>query len=904
MQSSLRLKQLCFSSFFCLSLLLSACGGSSSGGSTPAPPIGGTPAPNPPAGGFSVSIDRSELRFAGEEEGSIAPQVVLGTGAGTMPSAIYLGSLDLGTAIGQVSVETVGMQVKYTVYPKSNLAAGDYSGSVQLFACPDEKCTTQFAGSPVNVPYKISVAKAFKVTPSTVSLSALSGTTATASIAVQPRHGVTSFTAVPEPSATWLSVSSQTANAFTISAKALAPGSYIGTLQVRSGDALRNIWVYYVVTADATTITSITPDLTSLSFAAPATTAAPSRTVNVAVPTWTKEATATIRYLTSADGWLSVVKTGERSVSVTASAGALQAGTYHAEIRFSTEGVNDAVVPVSFAVGAASWNVGGVTRFKVTGDTTSASLAGDLQIAMPGLPAQGYNATSNASWLKLSRPGGTTGGAALGLSIDSAVLLTLANFQTYTADVTISALDTRIAPTKVTVTLEKMLPELHYVSPHTRMPNEAGEYILRGRGLNSYADIKQSLGINGATPLSVTRMSDLEVRVKLAGAASGEVRFSVPNLLGATTSTPSLRVVAPTAYRSATVLSGGDKGNLVFDPVRQSLYSANKTLQSVMRFAWDGSGWVVTSTPLPGVDAVALAPDGKQLVATVTPGSIVLLDPHTLEKLGTYTATWVGGSLNSLLRLAVTNDGRAYFQGNSGLSYFDLVERKFGSVEWDHRWYFSGGPWFSLSGDGSRLNIVQGASSSPAPLMLTMDTTDSVPKMNPSGLTFWYEAAQSLRGERFVEGTYKVYDRDFALIGNLALPSDTYFGRTPVVSPDGARTYVMAYPSGYPRSSANPRVYVFDSSTRMVQSTNLPLMGSFDLPDYPTCRTDAYECNTRALGTISPDGKTLFFIGSARLVVAPVPQVLTPSAQRAPMQRASAAQTGVLPAMTRLPTGR
>lgn len=43
-------------------------------------------------------------------------------------------------------------------------------------------------------------------------------------------------------------------------------------------------------------------------------------------------------------------------------------------------------------------------------------------------------------------------------------------------------------------------------------------------------------------------------------------------------------------------------------------------------------------------------------------------------------------------------------------------------------------------------------------------------------------------------------------------------------------------------------------------------MGYFDLADYPTCADSSYECNTRALGTISPDGKTLFFIGDANLI--------------------------------------
>lgn len=119
--------------------------------------------------------------------------------------------------------------------------------------------------------------------------------------------------------------------------------------------------------------------------------------------------------------------------------------------------------------------------------------------------------------------------------------------------------------------------------------------------------------------------------------------------------------------------------------------------------------------------------------------------------------TDVGGyALNSLPTLAMTNDGKAYFQGStwaSGMAYFDLSTRSFGattstSVAFD----FYSGPWYSVSGDGERLVIVQSASISPQPPMLYMNSSDEAPKRNPAGITFWYEAAQSLHGERFAEG--------------------------------------------------------------------------------------------------------------------------------------------------------
>jgi WD40 repeat protein len=398
--------------------------------------------------------------------------------------------------------------------------------------------------------------------------------------------------------------------------------------------------------------------------------------------------------------------------------------------------------------------------------------------------------------------------------------------------------------------------------------------------------LAQSLKVGGATPLSVTRVNDTELTVELPGAASGTVSFSVNNAFGVATGLPLLQVVPQGAFGYQAVPTQGRKGGILFDPVRQSIYTANKTLQSVMRFDFTGGVPAASSTPVGSVDSVAMSPDGKSLVATSTSGKIVLLDPSTMSVQGTYsTAAVAGDALNSLPRLAVTNDGKAYFQGATwsiGMPYFDLTTREFAALASDVRLEFYSGPWFSVSGDGSRLNIVQSGSISPAPSMLYMNSSDNVLKVNPAGLTSWFEAAQSLRGERFVL-TNVVYDRDFNLYGNLTLPDNAYIARAVVVAPDGSRVYLLAYDFV---GSGAPRVYVFDSSTRMVLSTNLPLLGYFTIPDFPTCsNVNDYYCDTRPLGTISPDGKTLFFVGDANLVVAPIP-ALTPVSQPVGIQRA------------------
>ncbi|MGX4639986.1 hypothetical protein [Massilia sp. SYSU DXS3249] len=857
--------------------------GNGGGGST-----GTTPPPSAVYDAFRVSIDTRELTFRGEEGTMLGMATVVGTGSGIPTPVVYTGSVDLGTSLDRVVVEVADMQVNFKVYPKWNLPAGEYRGSLQLFACPDERCAKHFAGSPVTIPYVITITKPFTVTSAPVALTALSGATASARVAVGLPTGASSFTAATGTE--WLAISNLTTTGFEVTAQPMPPGRYSARVNVTAAGRTRDVSVDYTVTGDASTVLHITPSAPNLDLSAYISGTARA-TLDVTLPSWTKVLEAELSYKGSTTGWLDLSKSGERSYALAASAAILAPGRYEASLLLKSGPMTTPVtVPVSFTVGAPTWRLGGNTHFALTAATRAEQLASNVTVELPNVPAQNWTASTTSDWLSVATASGTTGGAPLRVTVDRAKALALANFASHTAEVVLRAGDSRIAPTTLTFNLQKALPETHFVSPHTRLPGEGGTYIVRGRGFDSIADLSAGLLVDGAVPLQITRVNDTQINVRLAAAAAGTVDFSVPNALEATTGEPALKVVAPASFAYRAVPTAGNKGGLVYDPVRKAIYTANKTMHSVMRFAWNGSSWDVSSTSVPSVDAVALSPDGATLVATSTTTGIVLLDPATLAEQGRYGPVAVGGdTLNALPRLAITNDGRAYFQGDTwgGLAYFDLASRQFGSVTRAQGYSFYSGPWFSVSGDGSRLNIVQSASISPSPEMLYMDSADRMPKSNPAAIDFWYEAAQSLRGERFVEGTYRVWDRDFGVVGALALPGSNWYGRTPVVSPDGSRVYVLAYSSsGMTNGTDKPRVYVFDSSQRMTVTTDLPLLGYFALADYPTCNSSDYYCDTRALGTISPDGKTLFFMGNTNLVAAPIPAVLEQAAA-ASMQRAA-----------------
>lgn len=956
------LRNVSFLSILSLGMLLSACGGggggdtataappvSSTGPVTPPvtpPPTGGGPpsapppsasvppsappttdsgAAPPPAGSggqvpppsatpgvddaFRVGIDSRALVFKGEQSGAMAPALIVGTGVGVPPSTIYTGSVDLGTSLDRVLVEVDNTQVNFRVYPKLNLAPGEHRGSLQLFACPDEKCVRHFAGSPVTVPYTITVSPAFSVSPASNYFYARSGQSLMTDVAVQVPSGASGYTV--KSSADWLEISDVLPGSFKAVAQPMPPGDYLATLTVTSGGRSKDVNIEYAVRGDASTVMDIRPSNTWIDMNAyidGTGTAA----LDVVLPSWSTVLDTEIAYdKNGATGWLTLARTGARSLALSASAATLAPGRHQATLILKSGPLAAPVsVPVSFTVGLPSWRFTGNTHFTMAAATTAPELGSSVTVELPQVPSQAWTASTSSSWLTISAGSGTTNGTPLRVAVDPAQLGALENFATHGADVVLQAADSRVPPTTLRFTLDKGVPDVQFVSPSTRLPGEAGTYILRGRGFDAVTDLQAGLQVGGATPLQITRVNDTQLNVRLAGAASGAVEFDIPNGLGVATGKPVLQVVAQGAFPYRAVATAGNKGGLVFDPRRQALYSANKTLQTVMRFAWNGSGWTVASVPVPSIDMVALAPDAATLVATSTTSGIVLLDPDTLAVKGSHGPVAVmGDTLNGSARLAITNDGRAYFQGESWsmyrLHYFDLVTRRFGAVSpAEGSFDFYHGPWFSVSGDGSRLNIVQSGSISSQPPMLYLDSADQTPKANPAGIKHWYEAAQSLRGERFVEGTTRVWDRDFAVIGDLSLSGSNYYGRTPVLSPDGKRVYVLAYHanvfSNYGIGEERPRVYVFDSSTRMTVTTQLPLLGYFTVPDYPTCSIDIYYCNTRPLGTISPDGKTLFFIGDVNMVAAPIPATLTP-VQATSLQRAA---TGTVPRLQGLRLGR
>jgi hypothetical protein len=337
-------------------------------------------------------------------------------------------------------------------------------------------------------------------------------------------------------------------------------------------------------------------------------------------------------------------------------------------------------------------------------------------------------------------------------------------------------------------------------------------------------------------------------------------------------------------YRTLDTSAFGMPRTLVYDAVHGDIYASYPTtyesigLSAIVRFRTNGMNWTSTSLSLPGLRDIALASDASVLAATDGSNQVHLIDLATFSvKSSHLSATEIGdqGS-NTEAGIAFTNDGKLWMPTGAGyqwhgLGFFDLRTLSFGTRPCPS---CHGGPFFAVSGDGSRLMMTQSASITPTPPVLYMDTADGVFRTNPVGLDFFYWLTSlSDSGDRLLLNGYTVYDRTFGTVG--AVPQPATGLRAAQMSPDGRRAYVLTY-AVEPGTSALPVVQAFDTSAPAGTQVNLPLVGTFTLADFPACQASTYpkySCYKPRM-QVSKDGTTLMILGDKKLIVATIPKAL------------------------------
>jgi hypothetical protein len=868
-----------------LMVMLVSCGGGG-GGSGGGGGGGGS-------GGLTFTLDRTSLNFTFEESAQPPEQIVTATASGNFSGTLYIGAIVEGQGIDpNIFASISGMQGVFRIRPLPNLAAGQYSGRVLLLACSDQQCNNRIGNTPLPVSYTVGVDPTLKLSANSVTLNSVSGSEASAQIGVQLPNGVTQPTVTVESNSTAFSVADVTATGFRIIGRSLPSNYYSGSIRVVAGTRARSVVVNYSVSAPPGGERNVTAMPTALTLnTTEGATSAPVR-VNVTPATWNPTYGSRIEYFGTAN-WLSATQVAG-GLDVVANAANLASGTYSARL-VVTGGpyTNEVPISVALTVGAGIVRPADVI-VPVTSETTLPQLSGSVPVNVAGGPAVNWTASSSEPWLTLTRAAGATG-TNLTYSVDGDALEDLANGTVHEAEVTIDPEPATMSPATFTLQVNKRLAQVTGLGPYLQVSDRPLRIIARGLGFDGINDLSARIIVEGVVGTTIQRRSDNEVLITAGSQAAGTYRVRATNALSLDTAERTATVIDPVTQLAASVTTGGEGESLIYDAEHNAAYFANESLGAVQRFAPVGLNWqLTTSAPVPALSDIGLSNDGADLITLSAVGDIISStttlrflrtnDSNLAQRAQIQRSGGLGGSAGAN-RLPVTNDGRIWFGGSSDygrLVYFDPLRQAFDFIQPNVNTI--SGPKYYTSRDGARLLIQQRSCCYDSP-MLYMDA-DNVPRPNPAGETGFAWIHGSDDGDRVLFSAYNVYDRNFVFIGNTTRLADQGYGWFTVgglVSPDGSRTYLLAYQESEFRSTpppptptVYPRVYVFDSSTRMINTTRLPLVGYFTLADYPVKR-GTYDSH-RVGADISPDGRTLFFAGNAKFMVVPIPDEATLSA--------------------------
>ncbi|HET8538441.1 MAG TPA: hypothetical protein VFL83_01085 [Anaeromyxobacter sp.] len=856
--------------------------------STTPPPGDGGPPPPPPSG--SVTVTPASLSVDAAPGGATpAPRTLSITF--TSSASPHLRVTYSGAAVANAVMGTAnGWPAAIVSFPSPGASSSERSGTVTVTACFDAACTTHLQGSPAQIPVTYTVAPAPVATPASLSAEWTRGETVpTLPQVALTEEGVSAGTATPTiayPGASgWLTATS--ASIPGSSSVALLPtgkpaGVHAATIRYTSATTR---WVDVPVSLTIRE-PAVTAAPASLQFDGVIGTAPPApKTSALTAGSVTVTYTVGVDYGAGATGWLTVPAsvTPPQNVQVAPNTTALAASTHTATVRFrSADGVTRGTLDVSYTVRSVTLVDPPDRTVTVTPATVPGDLAGSAPVTVSAGPALAWTASSGAAWLVVDTQSGTTG-ESVAYRVDPAVLATMKHGDTKTAAITLSVASPPQSQS-FDVTLENRLAEVRWVMPSVQTSGRTSRVRVRGVGFQGVADPSTLEPVEGITGAAVTRLSDTALVVDLPSAAAGGRAVRIPNALGLATPSAVLHHLDAPTFTYQKVAQAGDKRALVLDARRQAVLTVNTTQGAIVRFAHGSGTFSPSVRTIASLQDVALSPDGDLLLA-VTSNEVRLLDPATLADVQilaapagtTYSAFSASQGLPSM------NDGRVALPGRSGwtlaIPVFDLATRTFGALDSSlvPRLDMYHGPWYAASRDGERVLVVQSASISPAPPLLYLDATDGKVRTNPIGLTFFYEASLSDDGDRFILGSVNVYDGAFASIGRVALPPSTvpvgtYFNAVAALAPDGSHAYVLAYPPGYQYANPAPaKVFVVDTHAAPVSGPDLPILRSFDVPDYVSCLTGEYGCQLRPFMAVSPDDGTLFILGAQGLLVVPIP---------------------------------
>lgn len=449
-----------------------------------------------------------------------------------------------------------------------------------------------------------------------------------------------------------------------------------------------------------------------------------------------------------------------------------------------------------------------------------------------------YETGSGSNWLHLTPSGNT-----LALTFDP---LPAATFYAY-IDITYSGDGWS---NKVTVPLAYTVrpsPIVEGVAPNVAATNESRTVIVRGKAFDRLA---QPVKFGGVDALNVTTISDTQLLVTPPPLATpGVYDVTVQNAQGNVTGHGRYVVVPPRNYPLQSI----DISAVSDDAPKFPVYDAER--ERVYFRLGDGVGvathenltWRVERMgPVMQNAQIHYSTDNRKLYFASAPRTISEFDLDSgvvANPFGDFANADING-------FEIMGDGRILWYGNTGLHFYDPVLQR--SRDYASSLDSPSGLNHSSPDRETTLQVDAGVGNQIVPINSAVPGTRFLPPFQYDPQTI----VVGRHGRRILAGDY-VYDKNFTQLGRVAdggnATSSFY-----AISPDENRVYAV-----WQTTEQTPRTALSVSDISGVTSSFFPTVGLtiyFNLSAGP-----------RAMPTVSPDGKTLFIVGSKRLITYPLP---------------------------------
>lgn len=840
---------------------------------------------------FTITLDRTTIAFDAFE-GEFPPgQLINATARGEYTGEqLFVGATVEGQGIDptiQINILS-DTNAQIAVRAASGLTVGTYTGRVIFHACSDQACATHVGGTPIPVNYTVTVRRGVHTTPSVLQLTSVSGTGTSGEVSVQFADGATTFGlgGLLPTELNWMSLANVDADSFTVEAKSMPVGNYAGQVTVGSGGSTTILRVEYSATEPPGGAHGIiAPQSLTLATSEGAQV---SETMLVTPPTWNPGLQATVLpFFGGATDWLTVTPaTG--GFTVTANAGALVQGSYVANIQILTVPEHEGVtVQVNFTVGPGFVQPA-TTVIDVDSETTPAQLSGAIRIDIADGAPIDWTASTDTPWLTLTRAAGQSG-TDVEFTIDPTTVDGWDNFTDHAATIHVAGASSTLTPIDCDVSVQLRIAEVTGVGPYLLIAGQSSKAIVRGRGLSGLANPLARLRIDNAAADSASLVNDTELAVDVGALALGTHTIRVTNALNRAMPTRELKVIAAQSYAYKAIALNVNRidGPFVYDADRQNAYITQSSPETLIRLPVGSSSTVAETLPNAGGRRIGLTADNASFV-TGGQTFFALLDRDTLETVpGSEFDTLDTPLVYSLapagdVGLMVSNDSRLWYPGYFWLQIDPKVA---GTITLGPQVPSSvqAGPRV-MSRNGERIIGVDNSEGGLGDLLriVAVDAADSVLRhRTPDLVNTFPQMMVNDDGTRVLAGYAKVYDEQLATVGDIVLPpsASAYDPYMAAISPDGTRVYLLTYlRSDYnlPAPTVDPRVYVFDSSTPVSAPQTLPVLGYFEIDDYPGCLRS--DCYSPTFANVTPDGGAVLFVGNRNFVVVPTDSGLTAAA--------------------------